>query len=322
MSQAEPSWDLYGAFLAVMHTGSLSAAARALDVAQPTVRRQIEQLESQLGVVLFTRAPNGLVPTDLALATLPYAESIAASARALVRAVSSPTDADRGTVRVTCSEVVGAEVLPPMFAGLLAVHPRLQIELVATNRTEDLLRRDADVAVRMTEPTQAGLVRRCAGRIELGLFATSAYLAAHAAPTSPAGLLPGHALVGADRSRATIEALATAGLVTTPRDYVFRSDSDVAKLTAVRAGLGIGVCQLPLSRLPVPLVRVLPELAFHLDAWVVMHEDLRAVSRVRLVFDHLVAELGAYAAQARGARPAAAKARPPRRKPLTGRLSA
>jgi len=296
MSQSEPSWDLYGAFLAVMRTGSLSAAARALDVAQPTVRRQIEQLETDLGVVLFTRAPNGLVPTDLAITTLPYAEAIAASARALVRSVSSPTDADRGTVRVTCSEIIGAEVLPPIVAALLVAHPRLQIELAVTDRTEDLLRRDADVAVRMVEPTQAGLVRRCAGSIELGLFATKAYLAAHAAPTSPAGLVPDHALVGGDRSRATIDALAAAGLSTTPRDYAFRSDSDVAKLSAVRAGLGIGACQVPLSRRPVLLVRVLPDLAFHLDAWVVMHEDLRAVTRVRLVFDHLVAALGAYAA--------------------------
>ena len=109
MSETEPSWDLYGAFLAVMQGGSLSAAARSLGVAQPTVRRQVEQLEQQLGVVLFTRAPNGLVPTELARATLPYAESLAATARALVRSVSGSTAADRGTVRVTCSEVVGVE---------------------------------------------------------------------------------------------------------------------------------------------------------------------------------------------------------------------
>jgi DNA-binding transcriptional LysR family regulator len=163
----------------------------------------------------------------------------------------------------------------------------------------------------MAEPTQAGLVRRCAGRVELGLFATKAYLAVHAAPTSPAGLVPDHALIGADRSRATIDAIAAAGLFTTPRDYAFRSDSDIAQLAAVRAGLGIGVCQLPLSRRPVPLVRVLPELAFHLDAWVVMHEDLRAVSRVRLVFDHLVAQMGAYATQARETRPVKEDARVP-----------
>ena len=195
MSSPDPSWDLYGAFLAVMQGGSLSAASRALAVAQPTVRRQIEQLEAQLGVVLFTRAPNGLVPTEVARATLPYAEAIASAARALVRSVSAPADADRGTVRVTCSEVVGVEVLPPMIAALRSKHPQLQIELAATNRNEDLLRRDADIAVRMTEPTQEALVRQRAGRIELGLFATKAYLAAHPL-TTLLGASGGRALLG------------------------------------------------------------------------------------------------------------------------------
>lgn len=296
MSTTDPSWDLYGAFLAVMQGGSLSAAARSLGVAQPTVRRQIEQLEAQLGVVLFTRAPNGLVPTEVARATLPYAEAIASAARSLVRSVSAPADADRGTVRVTCSEVVGVEVLPPMIAALRSKHPQLQIELAATNRTEDLLRRDADVAVRMTEPTQEALVRQRAGRIELGLFATKAYLAAHPAPRTLPQLARDHALVGGDRARATIDALAALGLATTPKSYAFRSDSDVAQLAAVRAGVGVGVCQVPIAG---SLVRVLPSLALHLDAWVVTHEDLRAVGRVRAVFEHLVRGLGAYAASAR-----------------------
>lgn len=302
MSTPEPSWDLYGAFLAVMQGGSLSAASRALGVAQPTVRRQIEQLEAQLGVVLFTRAPNGLVPTDTARATLPYAESIASAARALVRSVSAPVGADRGTVRVTCSEIVGAEVLPPMIARLREKHPQLQIELAATNRTEDLLRRDADVAVRMTEPTQAGLVRQRAGRIEVGFFTTARYLAEHPAPKTLAELVRDHALVGEDRSRGLIDALASVGVDTTPRSYAFRSDNHLVQLAAVRAGVGVGVCQVPIAG---ELVRVLPKVAFHLDAWVVTHEDLRAVGRVRAVFDHLVAELGGYSSspRSRAARP-------------------
>lgn len=295
MSETEPSWDLYGAFLAVMRGGSLSAAARSLGVAQPTVRRQIEQLEASLGVVLFTRAPNGLVPTELAHATLPYAESLAATARALVRSVSAPVTADRGTVRISCSEVVGAEVLPPILAELRRTRPQIQVELVLTDRVEDLLRRDADLAVRMVQPRQDGLVRQLAGRIELGLFATAEYLAGHPSPQELRDLTRGHGLVGADRSRSLIDALAAAGLPTTPRDYAFRSDSDLAKLAAVRAGIGIGVCQIPLSQRPVPLVRVLPSLALHLEAWVVMQEDLRAVGRVRLMFDHLVAGLARYA---------------------------
>jgi DNA-binding transcriptional LysR family regulator len=302
MRQSEPSWDLYEAFLTVMQSGSLSAASRAMGVAQPTVRRQIEALESQLGVVLFTRATNGLVPTELAHATLPYAESIASTSRALVRSVSGGKDAERGTVRITASEVVGTEVLPPMLTALRERHPRLQLELAVTNRSEDLLRRDADVALRMTEPTQAGLVRKRAGRIELGLFATDAYLALHPAPKTLQQLGDGHVLVGPDRARGTLEALAAAGLPATTRNFALRTDSDVAALAAVRTGFGIGICQVPLSRSPVPLVRVLPKLAFSLDVWVVMHEDLRAVRRVRAVFDHLVETVGRYAASPRAER--------------------
>lgn len=304
MSNGDPSWELYGALLAVLREGSLSGAARALGLTQPTVRRQIEQLEHDLGAVLFTRSSNGLVPTELAQTALPYAESLAATARALGRAVSAGPDEARGTVRVTCSEILGVEVLPAMLTDLCRARPELHVELVATNRTEDLLRRDADVAVRMLEPTQAGLVRKRAGRIELGLFAHERYAAERSLPRSLAELTRGHRLVGADRSRAFIEALRTLGLDLSARDFALRSDSDVVQLAAVRAGLGIGVCQVPLSRAPVPLTRVLPGLAFHLDAWVVMHEDLRTSARVRVVFDLLVERLARYAAPARKRRQA------------------
>jgi DNA-binding transcriptional LysR family regulator len=296
MSTSEPSWDLYGALLAVVSEGSLSGAARTLGLTQPTVRRQIEQLERDLGVVLFTRSANGLVPTEAARAAMPYAESIASTARALARAVSAGREAARGTVRVTCSEIVGVEVLPPMLAELRRIRPELQVELVATNRTEDLLRRDADVAVRMVEPTQAGLVRRRAGDIPIGLFAHARYLAEHPAPDRLGDLADGHWLVGPDRLRGLLDVFAASGLHVTAKHFGIRSDSDVVQLAAVRAGLGIGICQVPLGRAPIALVRVVPQFTFQLEAWVVMHEDLRASARVRAVFDHLVASLGIYAA--------------------------
>lgn len=294
MSGGEPSWDQYGALLAVLREGSLSGAARALGVTQPTVRRQIEELEEQIGALLFTRSSNGLVPTDAALAARPYAESIASTARALQRAISGSPDGRRGTVRVTCSETVGAEVLPAMLAEIRRERPELAIEVAATNRNEDLLRRDADIAVRMVEPTQAGLVRRPVGRVEIGLFAHERYLAEHPAPATAAELARDHALVGMDRSSALIDALASLGVRTSPRDFGIRSDSDLVQLAAVRAGAGIGVCQVPLSRAPVPLVRVLPAIAFHLDVWLVMHEDLRNQPRVRAVFDALGARIERY----------------------------
>ena len=288
-------WDFLGTFLAAMNTGSLSAAARALGVAQPTARRQIEALEEALGVVLFTRAPTGLVATEAALAMLPYAESMAGAADALVRSVSAPADAAAGTVRVTCSEVVGVAVLPPMLTALGAAHPQLQLELSLTNSNEDLLRRDADVAIRMARPTQAALVAKRAGSVKIGLYASKTYVAARGLPRTVADLTRGHALIGRDRDRTFVAALAAAGLPLKRKDFALRTDSDVAQLAAVRAGAGIGVCQVPLAAGPPPLVRVLPKIAFELPIWVVTHEDLRAARRVAIVFEHLVQALTRYA---------------------------
>jgi DNA-binding transcriptional LysR family regulator len=288
------SWDLLSAFLAVMRTGSLSGASRSLGVAQPTIRRQIEALEEVLGVVLFTRSQTGLAPTETAAATLPYAESMAGAAEALVRSVSAPADAERGTVRVTCSEVVGAEVLPPILAALHRAHPQIQIELSLTNVNEDLLRRDADVAVRMAAPTQSALVAKRIGVVKLGAFASEAYLQGRSVPRSVTDLLQGHALVGKDRDTSFLGLLAAAGLTLKRRDFALRTDSDAAYLAAIRAGVGIGICQVPLAAGPPRLRRLLPKIAFDQPGWVVTHENLRASRRVSLVFEHLVESLATY----------------------------
>jgi DNA-binding transcriptional LysR family regulator len=294
-SQSAPlSWDLLGAFLAVMRTGSLSGASRSLGVAQPTVRRQIESLEEVLGAVLFTRSQAGLTPTEMALTTLPYAESMAGVAEALVRSASAPSDAERGTVRVTCSEVVGAAVLPPMLATLARAHPLLQIELSLSNANEDLLRRDADVAVRMAQPTQGALVAKRVGDVNLGFFATEAYLADHGIPRSIADLLGGHTLLGKDKDTSFFPALAAAKIPLKRKDFAFRTDSDAAYIAALRAGIGIGVCQVPLAVGPPRLQRVFPKIAFGLSVWVVTHENLRTSRRVSIVFDHLVDSLATY----------------------------
>ncbi len=288
-----PSWEHFETFLAVMQTGSLSAAARALQVAQPTIRRRVEALEASVGAVLFTRATTGLVPTDAANATLPAAEAMAASARAFARLVSAPNDSDHGTVRVTASQVMGGEVLPDLLEPLLRAKPGLQLELVTSNRFADLLRRDADIAVRMAAPTQASLVAKKVAVIPVGFFASAAYLSRHPPPKTLRALTQ-HTLVGSDRERGLVQALTQAGLTISPRDFCFRSDDDLVQLAAVRAGVGIGVCQVPLASMRGDLVRVLPQVAVPLETWVVMHEDQRRVQRVRLVFEALVAGLTNY----------------------------
>ncbi len=166
-----PDWTLYRSFAALLAEGSLSGAARALGLTQPTVARHLDQLEAALGRRLFLRSPRGLSPTDAARAMAPAAAAMVAAAAALRRAAADEAGTVAGTVRISASEVFAAERLPPILAALRARHPGLAVEVVASNASEDLLRRDADIAVRMFDPVQSALVARRLGDVELGLHA-------------------------------------------------------------------------------------------------------------------------------------------------------
>tara|TARA_R110002020_G_scaffold83397_1_gene206748 strand:+ start:152768 stop:153676 length:909 start_codon:yes stop_codon:yes gene_type:complete len=295
MDQASLSWDHCRSLLSVYRTGSLSAAARALGVTQPTIARHIEQLESVLGgAALFTRSPQGLAPTDAAEALMPHARIMEASAAAMIRAASGPDDALTGAVRITASEVIGIEVLPPILAAVGATHHKLAFELVASNETADLLRRDADIAVRMVQPSQGALIARKIGDIELGMFARRDYLERRGTPTS-LNDLSDHALIGFDHETTGVQGLRAKGFELHRDMFSLRTDSDVAQFTCIRAGLGIGICQVGLVMHDPRFVRLFPdEMTFSLETWVTMHEDLRGNRRIRLVFDHLVDGLTRY----------------------------
>jgi DNA-binding transcriptional LysR family regulator len=294
MTEHEPDWALYRAFLAVATHGSLSGAARALGLSQPTLGRQIAALEAALGTALFTRSPSGLMPTEAALALQPHAEAMAASAAALVRALG-PGDGERGVVRVTASEVVGAMVLPPMLAALREAHPGIALELVLSNRNDDLLRREADIAVRMARPTQGALHGRKLGVVQMGLFASKAYVQKHGRPTRLEDR-GGHTFVGYDHLPSYAGRM-TSDLPITRALFEIRCDSELAQLMLTQAGAGIGACQTALAR-RLELVPVLPgAFGFPMETWVVMHEDLKAVRRVRIVFDALAAGLSDYLAE-------------------------
>jgi DNA-binding transcriptional LysR family regulator len=294
MIKVEPGWDLYRSFLEVMRTGSLSAASRALGLTQPTVGRHIASLEDALrGKALFTRSPAGLAPTDAARALRPHAESMAAAAGALLRAASAGGEEARGVVRISASEIIGAEVLPPILAGFRARHPGVGVELSLSNQTEDLLRRDVDIAVRMVRPSQKALVARRAGKTAIGLYAAPRYVEEHGRPDRLADL-ENHALIGFDRIAPLSRGLRLPAPLARER-FAFRCDSDIAQLAAIRAGFGIGACQQGVAAEP-PLVAILPaEFRVELPIWVVMHEGLRTTIRMRLMFDHLVARLADYA---------------------------
>lgn len=289
----EPDWDSYRSFLAVLEEGSLSGAARRLGLTQPTLGRHIEMIEAALQQALFVRSQRGLTPTPAAEALRPYAEALKANAEALVRAASRRPAEVEGVVRVTASEVVAAEVLPYILTGAADRHPKLRFELEGSNRTADLLHRGADIAVRMTDPAQQSLVSTKVGEVEIGLYATPAYVARRGRLERLQDAA-GHALIGYARETPYIRALA-AGLPLPPAEtFTLRTDNDLAALGAVRAGFGIGFCQSGIARRE-GWIRLLAEVfAIRLPTWVVMHEDLKASPACRAAFDLLAEGMRAY----------------------------
>lgn len=289
-----PDWSLYRSFLAALREGSLSAAGRVLGISQPTLGRHIAELERDLGHRLFTRSPDGLIPTGAANALRPKAEALAAAADALLRVASGLSGEDVGTVRITASEIMAAEVIAPILAAMQRDHPGIVVELVVTNRLQDLLRRDADIAIRMTPPQQDALLVKRIGEVDLGLFAAPAYLERHAAPDDVEDLLGRHAVVGFDIPLPYTRNFQLRGRPVTRESFSFRTDSDTGQFAAIRAGCGIGVCHGPLARRE-KLVPILPKFfSPAVGMWLCMHEDQKSVPQCRLVFDCLARGLRSY----------------------------
>jgi DNA-binding transcriptional LysR family regulator len=253
--------------------------------------RQVAALEASLGVKLFTRSLDGLTPTAAGLRLIPSAEAMAAAAEAAQRSASGEVEEEGGTVRVTASVIVGSEVLPSIFTALREKHPRISIELALSNRNEDLLRGDADIAVRMIRPTQGTLIAKKVGRIDVGLYAHRRYLKERTMPKRLADLTQ-HVLIGYDRETAYLRLLEQMGVPMTPDRFGFRTDSEIAQLAALRAGFGIGACQAGIAKRDKDLIPVLHSaFIYPLEVWLAMHRDLRGSRRIRLVFDHLAEQL-------------------------------
>ena len=294
MVQTEPGWELYRTFLEVIRDGSLSGAARKLSLTQPTVGRHIDALEAALGVALFSRSPRGLRATPAALELVGHAETMAAASAALRRTASGGAKHDRGTVRITASEMIGCEVLPSILADFRDRHPAIGIELALSNRNQDLLRRDADIAIRMVRPRQKSLVARRIGNSAIGLYAHRNYVEKYGVPKDVAELSR-HCMIGFDRDHLSLQSLGPLPRQVTRELFGFRCDSDLAQFSALRAGVGIGGCQHNIARRYPELVGVLAKaIRFELEVWVAMHEDMRSTGRVRRLFDHLVEALSNF----------------------------
>jgi DNA-binding transcriptional LysR family regulator len=289
-------WNLIKSFVAVAETGSLSAAARRLASSQPTVGRHIAELEREIGVTLFRRGRSGYALTEAGNTLFERGLAVSQQASAFSRIALGSVEAIEGTVRIAASEVMAACVLPAMIARLRIEEPGLELEIVASNQVENLLRRDADIAVRMVRPAQNELVARKVADIGLRACAAISYLERRGRPAVLADLAQ-HDLIGFDRSDDIIRAFAAGGLSVTRRAFQFRSDNQIVLWEALRAGNGVGFGQRPLAENDPSIECLLPDLPLPvLPVWLAMHRDVRSSVRIRRVADFLHDALKRYAA--------------------------
>ncbi|MBK9573293.1 MAG: LysR family transcriptional regulator [Rhodoferax sp.] len=285
-------WRLVRSFLAALDQGSLLGAARVLRASQPTVGRHIAELESQLGVVLFERTGRGLVPTATALKLADAARGMEAGALQLAQTLSGAQTQASGTVRITASVPVAVQLMPPLLAAMRQTLPDIQIELVSSNQVSNLLRREADIAVRMVRPDQSSLVAKKIGQVGLGAYAHRSYLARRGTPRQPTDLLQ-HELIGSDADPAILHGFQAMGYPVTRESFAFRSDDFIVQWQAVRAGLGVGFCADYMARTEPDVIRVLPGLLKipALPVWLTVHREIRTNRRIRAVYDFLAEAL-------------------------------
>jgi DNA-binding transcriptional LysR family regulator len=284
-------WTLLRSFLAVVETGSLSAAALRVAASQPTLSRHIRELESLLGATLFTRSAHGLDPTDAALGLVEDARAMGAAAEALTLKAWGRSQQLTGTVRVTTSVIVANFWLPKILTELREAEPNIQIELVPSDLNQNLLRRDADIAIRMVDPTQNALIARKLGDAPVGLYGAHSYFARRGRVTTMRDLLK-HDVIGFDRSEVILKLYAENGYPVAREAFPLRCDDQMVCWNLMLAGAGIGFAQVMLAdRLPT-LERVDIDLVPPMPVWLVMHEEVRSNARIRRVADFLTAAIG------------------------------
>ena len=284
-------WNRARAFLITAEEGSLSAAARALEMTQPTLGRQVAALEQELGVALFERGARGLELTPSGLDLLEHVRSMGEAANRLSLTASGQSNALEGNICITATDVTAAFALPPIMQKLRQLQPGITIELIASNSASDLKRREADIAIRAFRPTQLDLIARKLGDIRAYLYASQSYLDQLGQPTQPEDLNKAD-FIGFHNLGLVISALNECGLKLTPKNFPVVCENHIVQWQLVKQGIGIGIMPAEVGDIEPQVVRVLPDLKpLTTELWLVTHREVKTNRRVRMVFDFLAAEL-------------------------------
>jgi len=287
-------WNQARAFLATADEGSLSAAARALGLTQPTLGRQVAALEAELGVTLFERVGRSLSLTRSGIDLLEHFRAMGEAAGRISLAASGQSQAIEGQVRVTASDMVATYHLPPMLKRLREVAPGIEIEIVASNEVRDLRRREADIAIRHVRPEQPDLIARRVGETTAHLYASVEYLDRHGRPQSPRDLSDAD-FVGPEQPERFLPEWNALGLSLTPDNFKITTSSGTVVVELVRRGFGIAPLPKDVAMIAPELECVLPELdPIPMPIWLVTHRELHTSRRIRLVFDLLAEALAGH----------------------------
>ena len=284
-------WNRARAFLVTAEEGSLSAAARALGMTQPTLGRQVSALEEELSVVLFERVGLGLELTPTGLDLLEHVRSMGEAASRVSLTASGQSQNIEGTVCISASEVFSVFLLPPIIAKLHKLEPKISIEIIATNETSDLRKREADIALRNFRPTQPELIAKKIKDVSARLYATSGYLNSINNPTSVDDLEQA-SFISFDNTGMLMNELNKRGMNLTKKNFSLLSENYLVHWELVKQGLGIGIMPEEIADADPLVQQVLPKLeAITFPIWLTTHRELNTSRRVRMVFDLLANEL-------------------------------
>lgn len=287
-------WNRARAFLVTAEEGSLSAAARALGMAQPTLGRQVAGLEEELGVVLFERVGRGLTLTPSGMELLDHVRAMAEAANQMSLAAAGQSQSPEGKVVIAASEIYAAFLLPPILAKLRQAHPGIIVEIVASTRASNLLRREADIAIRNFRPSEPDLVARKICDVPARLYASHAYLAGLGDPQTPYDLRNAD-FISIDGSSMFLKELNGRGFQLTERNFPILTENYLVMWEMVKAGLGIGILDGAIGDAEPRVRQALPNMdLLTFPIWLVAHRELNSSRRMRIVFDLMSMELARY----------------------------
>lgn len=283
------NWSLVRSFLVASQQGSLSAAARLLGVSQPTLSRDIQALEKETKLQLFRRTTQGLSLTEAGQSLMEAAGRMDEAADLFSRQVTGLDVQLEGDIRISVNEILGIFLLPPAIAAYRKQHPGVHIEIVITNQTSSLNKREADIALRMYRPTQPELVARRLPDLELGFYAHRDYIKKHGIPDSMETFRQ-HTIIGFDEATDFIEGAGQMGYRFTRDHFALRTDHLLAQINLLRAGAGIAGTHVGLAERWPELQRILEWVPLPpLEFWVVCHGDTQYNARIRSVQQFLIA---------------------------------